>query len=253
MLTSCVGRNANSYTEEQILEELDLVYKGYSSPNFPVVKYPDIAYVFFLDLEHGYCETAGSYIHLFADDQNWAIVFEKSGYQNRGGRAELELIYIGNCINYTEDLYSDRKAISNMSNIELITGEEYERIADSSQFEVIAEGVDVVCVRDTSVRIKQTPDRRMTYGDLVRYVYENNPELLRATDKEIKNNLNKDLPKLMTIKEFHHLSSVGRTANLSEDELYQMIARILVTKDTSYWKPTLTPNNHWRNWESGHL
>jgi hypothetical protein len=27
-----------------------------------------------------------------------------------------------------------------------------------------------------------------------------------------------------------------------------MIADILVSKDTTKWKPTLKPNNDWRNW-----
>jgi len=31
------------------------------------------------------------------------------------------------------------------------------------------------------------------------------------------------------------------------------IARILVARNPSLWKPTLPANNHWSNWESGHL
>ncbi len=34
----------------------------------------------------------------------------------------------------------------------------------------------------------------------------------------------------------------------SENETYKLIADILVTKDTAKWKPTLPPNNDWRNW-----
>lgn len=41
-------------------------------------------YHFFIDLEHPYFFTAGSRLTLYADDKRWAIVFEKSGYANRG-------------------------------------------------------------------------------------------------------------------------------------------------------------------------
>lgn len=48
-----------------------------------------------LILNMGYCETAGNRIHLYGDSTRWTIVFEKSGYQNRGPSAEIELDYIG--------------------------------------------------------------------------------------------------------------------------------------------------------------
>jgi hypothetical protein len=37
----------------------------------------------------------------------------------------------------------------------------------------------------------------------------------------------------------------------SSYETFQMIAKILVTKDTTLWKPTLPANNHWSNWKDG--
>jgi len=49
-------------------------------------------------LEHGYCETAGNKVHLYADSTRWAFVFEKCGYQNLGDRADIEHGYVGNCI-----------------------------------------------------------------------------------------------------------------------------------------------------------
>jgi hypothetical protein len=86
------------FTENEILNQLDLAFKGIPSEYYPEGRPQDIKYNFFLDLEHGYCETAGNRIHLYGDSTRWAIVFEKSGYQNRGTSAEIQLDYVGNCI-----------------------------------------------------------------------------------------------------------------------------------------------------------
>lgn len=91
------------YTEHDILNELDGAFHSEISKYYPKGNSNDIKYIFFLDLEHGYCEAAGSRIHLYADSVNWAIVFEKSGYQNRGNYADIELDYVGNCIKYITD------------------------------------------------------------------------------------------------------------------------------------------------------
>lgn len=250
---SCDTKKKAEYTEQDILDELDLAYKGIVSPQFPKILSPNIGYNFFLDLEHGYNEAAGSYIHLFADSLNWAVVFEKSGYQNRGGQAEIELIYIGNCINYPEDKYVERSYLTNVSNIILIDEDEYKRIADTNQIEMICKDVDTVLVRGISVRIKQDADLQMSYGDVIRYIFDNQPEVLRASDREICKCFCADLPKLMTLNEFHYSSWATRDNLPSKQELYQQIAKILVTRDTSNYKPILPPNNHWSNWESGNL
>ncbi|MBK9449871.1 MAG: hypothetical protein IPN95_10820 [Bacteroidetes bacterium] len=83
------GGKEMAFDEKEILGELDLAFNGTPSKYFPAGQPEDIKYNFFLDLEHGYCETAGNRIHLYADSTRWVIVFEKSGYQNRGTSAEI--------------------------------------------------------------------------------------------------------------------------------------------------------------------
>ncbi|WP_449386933.1 DUF7003 family protein [Chryseobacterium lineare] len=259
------------YTENEILKQLDLAYKQEPSEYYPKVRSQDIKYNFFLDLEHGYFETAGSRIHLYADENRWAIVFEKSGYQNRATRAEIELDYIGNCIDYPVDEFPDRNYISNASNIILIDSNEYERIenkngsSDAENFELIANNVKEIRVRGklvpfnknykdyekVGINIKDynNPKKLIGFGDLIRFYHETNPILVSASEDEIKKHIPKDLKKLMVIDEFHY------NPNLlpSKQEIYVLISKILVTKDTSYWKPTLKSNNSWKNWESGNL
>lgn len=128
LLISCSGslkKDINKtqnmkFKETEILEQLDLAFNGIPSKYYPPGKPDDIKYNFFLDLEHGYCETAGNRIHLYADSTRWVVVFEKSGYQNRGNSAEIQINYVGNCVNYPTEKYPDRNYITNTSNIILV-------------------------------------------------------------------------------------------------------------------------------------
>lgn len=259
------------YTENEILKQLDLAYKQEPSEYYPKVRSQDIKYNFFLDLEHGYFETAGSRIHLYANENQWAIVFEKSGYQNRATRAEIELDYIGNCINYPVDRFPDRNYISNVSSIVLIDSNEYVRIenkngtTDVENFELIANDIKEIKVRGKlilfnnnykdyervgiNIRDYNNPKKLIGFGDLIRFYHETNPILVSASEDEIKKYIPKDLKRLMVIDEFHYDPDILP----SKQEVYKLISKILITKDTSYWKPTLQSNNSWKNWESGNL
>jgi hypothetical protein len=262
------------FTEEEILKQLDLAFNGIPNNYYPKGNKNDIKYAFFLDLEHGYFVTASSKIHLYADKTRWAIVFEKSGYQNRGGDSEIELDYVGNCINYPIDRYPERNYITNASNIVLISGEEYERIhnregTDYEQFELISPSVNEINIRGNKIKIEHDLSKYTNFGiipradsnprhligfeDIIRYINETNPSIISAKENEIKEHIPADLPKLMTIDKFHFESIYDKRNLPSTQELYRLIAKILVSKDASLWKPSLKPNNHWSNWKSGNL
>ena len=263
-----------NFSEKEILDKLDLAFRGIPAADYPAGRPQDIKYNFFLDLEHGYCETAGSRIHVYADKNRWAIVFEKCGYQNRGGRAEIELHYAGNCIDYPVDKYEERDYITNTSSVILITSEEYERIRNKQgegleDFELISPDVTHLNIHGQQVAINHdttryaalgihprehdNPQKLIGFGGIVRYFSDTNPSLVSATDQEIRQHIPMDIPKLMTLDKFHFVSAYDKNNPPSTQETYQLIAKILVTGDTSLWKPTLKPNNHWSNWKSGNL
>ena len=72
------------YSQKDILEYLE--------------KCDQETYHFFIDLEHPYFFTAGSRLTLYADENRWAIVFEKSGYSTGSSAAEIEFANFGNCL-----------------------------------------------------------------------------------------------------------------------------------------------------------
>ncbi|MDH6310423.1 hypothetical protein M2451_003309 [Dysgonomonas sp. PFB1-18] len=273
LFMSCKLNLSVKYTEHDILSELDGAFHKKVSKYYPVGNSDDIKYIFFLDLEHGYCETAGSRIHLYADSVNWAIVFEKSGYQNRGDYSGIELAYIGNCIKYMTEHYNGYNYIANSKSISLVSHTEYERIrnkegGEGEQFELISDSVRFVRVRDKLINIEYDPQlfikmgivreynnprNLMSYGGLVRYLNDTQPSVVQSTESEIKEQFLKDIPKIMTLDEFHYFSIYNEDNIPSKQELFQLIAKILVTRDSTLWKPTKEPNNHWSNWESGNL
>ncbi|WP_163411010.1 DUF7003 family protein [Flavobacterium ajazii] len=263
-----------TFNETEILEQLDLAANGTPSKYYPIGQPQDIKYNFFLDLEHGYCETAGSRIHLYGDSTRWAVVFEKSGYQNRGTSAEIELDYVGNCIDYPVDKYPERNYITNSGRIILIDSGEFERIenkdgVEMETFELIDKGIKDIKIRDEfipfdnnyknyekvgiQIRDYDNPKSLIGFGDLIRYLHETNPKLISARENEIRKHIPKDIPKLMTIDEFHFVSPYDKANLPSKQETYKLIAKILTTRDITNWKPTQKTNNSWKNWESGNL
>jgi hypothetical protein len=281
-LLSCSGTIKNNLNnkrrmtvnEKEILEQLDLAFNETPNNYFPKGRPQDIKYNFFLDLEHGYCETAGNRIHLYADSTRWIIVFEKSGYQNRTTSAEIELNYFGNCVDYPVDKYHERNYITNSSRVVLIDPEEFERIENKvgdelETFELIGHEIKKIKIRDKYIpfdndyknyekvgiemRDFDNSKKLIGFGDLIRYLNETNPSLISATEVEIRKHIPKDIPKLMTINEFHFISAYEKSNPPSQQETYKLIAKVLTTRDTTYWKPAMKANNSWKNWESGNL
>ena len=265
-----------TFNETEILEQLDLAFDGIPSKYFPTGKSEDVKYNFFLDLEHGYFKTAGNRIHLFADLTRWAIVFEKNGYQNRGTSAEIELTYVGNCIDYPIEKYSelDYAIISNSTTVKLIDPTEFGRIGNKSgtemeTFELIGKDIKEIKIRDKyypfdnnyknyenvgiSIQDFDNPDHLIGFGDFIRYLHETNPTLISAKEDDIRKHIPNNIPKLMTIDKYHFVSVYEETDPPSEQETYKLLAKILVTRDTANWKPTKKSNNSWKNWESGNL
>jgi hypothetical protein len=262
------------YNEASILSHFDSNLHIEQDQHYPQGRPQDISYHFWLDLEHGYCETAGSMFHLYADDHRWAVVAEKSGYHNSGMRIEIELHYFGNCIEYPIDVYPERKYITNIQRITLIDGDELVRITnkegdDMEQYELISPDAEYVMIRDKKVpierniqkyhdlgihsRVYDNPKQLVSYVDLLRLYSDTSPNLTLAAEPEIRGHIPGDIRKIMTIDKFHFVSAYAPDHNPSQEEMYQLIAKVLVAKDPTLWKPTLPANNHWSNWESGNL
>lgn len=272
-LASCTSnktRMKNSFTQRQIINYLEETDQE--------------TYHFFIDFEHPYFYPAGSRLTLFADEKRWAIVFEKSGYSTGNRCGEIELEYFGNCLQNLKSGIPGDNFTSNMKTVILIHDTDFEKIDDGEFEELVAKGKDKIKVRDRFLPIEQdsakyiakgikpreynNPKRLFSFYSLIRYLDDEYPDIFRATDKELRMCLPVDLPKLMKIDKWHQEAYVKNKVMNSpttfyydalgkkpdEYETYKMIADVLVNRDTTLWKPTLKPNNDWRNWpNAGHM
>lgn len=252
---------ARQYTKERILDYLDNC----------VVYNPGC---FFMDLEHAYFYSANSRLSLFADDMNWAIVFEKSGYANRTFEIQLELNYFGNRLLNLEAGGQYSHFPYNSRYFSLVTDDALEEV--SEDFEMVSPSATRVKLRDEYVAIPNRKEDYLEYvpdiltrdypevvslEDLGRYLAFEYEGLCRATQEELRTSLPLDLPFLMHIDEWHHRayhnyspdeSATG--ARPSSYETFPLIADVLISGDPALYRPTLPPTNHWRNWpEAGSL
>jgi uncharacterized protein DUF7003/Homeodomain-like domain-containing protein len=244
------------YTAQDIIEYLDDI--------------EHITPISSIDLERPYIYTANSRLTLFADETRWAIVFEKSGYCPPAARIELYLNYFGNCLGNLRPL-GNSGMFSNSQTFVLIDQGELLRIG--SNMEACADGDKVTFGVDVRLRDRyvKTPDTKQGYQklipgimtrdypkyvyfeDLIRHLAYEYEELCRATDEELRYCVPHDLPKIMVIDQWHHKSYRVYNGDVLGDppssyETYRLIAEVLETRDPSRFKPTLSPNNHWRNW-----
>lgn len=240
--------------------------------------YDQETYHFHIDFEHPYFYTAGTRLTLFADKNRWAIVFEKSGYSTGNNCGEIELAYFGNCLQNLKSGIAGDDTTSNIKSVILINATDLEQIDDGEFEELVSKSKDKIKVRDTLLSLEHdtskyrakniklqdydNPNGLVDFPSLIRYLDEEHPAVFRATDEELRTCLPSDLPKLMQINQWHHkayyknkhltspttyaVEEIGTKP--SDYETYRMIADVLVSRDTTKWKPTLKPNNDWRNW-----
>lgn len=268
-VSACAAGSAEmpaSFTARDVIEYLDEC----------VIDEP---YCFFMDLEHGYFCTANSRLTLYADGSRWAIVFEKSGYHNRGREIGLELNFFGNCLQNLDRAGADDRYICNAKTFTLVDWDALKEI--ESGFESVSPAATSVRLRGKPVKIPATKDEfarwvpgilgevedqefpRPNFEDLGRFLAFAYADLCRATDAEKRLCLPADLPEIMTLDEWHHRYYYhcvnGPDNKLVGDapstyETFPLLAEVLATRDPSRFHPKLPPSNHWTNWpEAGRL
>lgn len=218
----------------------------------------------FLVLEDGYNALISVKAHLYLHESKWAIVFEKSSYQNQNLNVQLELTYFGNCLkncpeggsnkiyfvlceeNEIKKLYRD----DSFENFELISedsGKDSIKMANRNVY--VEYDKNEYLKNNIEIRNYNNPDSLVDIVSCFRYIHEKNNEIFNATEVQLRTHVPNDLPLLMTIDSWYHEDLVLP----SKLESYRMMSEVLEKNDPSIWKVTKT-NTSWRNWlNSGDL
>lgn len=237
-----------TYNEQGILKELDDISSIKLFPSFEI----------------SYFYPANSRINLFADEKRWGVVFEILCYNRMTYRISIDKYYFSNCFVRTEKQNQTNLSFIPLSNIgaDGVLNEEGD----------IDSNIKFINVRDQVIPIERDIAKYTQKGikgsgfedvkehidivSLTRYLSELHPNYFKATNLELKSNLPKDIPFLGSIENWYHTNCIASSVTKgkflgtmpSQNETFQLIAKCLVNQDMSFYKPTLSPNSHWRNW-----
>lgn len=230
------------FSASDILAQLDACAKDF---NFPV-------------LDNGYIYPVVSRLSVFGDFERWVIAIEVVGYHYRfhGHNGVENCLYIyGNGLGFKPGM--DER------NVLLVTADSEEgAIFIHDQWGTLNPDVHSMLIRDQKVSIQKDPAFYTS-----RNVELKNPPAIRiyefmraslpeykaeflATEDEVYDCFRQDLPKIMQLDEWYHPDIAGEEKP-SENETFQMIARVLESGDSAYYQPTKNANNHWSNWPYG--
>ena len=186
-------------TEDQILSTLD----NYKSGN----------YCQFIDLGHGYSYLIDCRLNIFkGDDDKWAIVAERLGYNPRGGGILLDIYYFGNCLDNLE-YYNGED--TNYYDVRLIDWSDFIETVDG---EVLKPGVKFWNIRgekielshnkqdyiDAGVELKEYEPGEISVEEVGRLLVTKHRDLLRATDNELYKSIPDSLKKILVIDQWYH-------------------------------------------------
>lgn len=208
-------------------------------------------------LDNGYVYPADVRLHALADQTRWAIVIEHLGYHMRvGDHSGITncISYYGNCLQRNpgsalEDFLMVTANAPGDSTFEQDAG--WYLRAPKGQIYIRDQLIDFDCTAEKleEIGIEMT-DTQPSGTELLRSLVLEYRGLFLATEKELRRQIPKDLPCILTLNEWHHPDLAGDDLP-SANETFQLIASVLCTGDASAYSPTLPPNTHWSNWPEG--
>lgn len=239
---------------QTILNEFDNSYNEIESP-YGFCNANNANY--FPTLEHGFYMIATPSIHLYRQNDLWGIVFEQPGVSNKQFAAMNELYYFGNNIefshfttfktNYIWEYPINLKA-------EWLESDELKIIAEDKNGNPIPYSKDLKVYKEMGILNKfEGGMDEIGLEEIFLFIAEKHPELVELSEEKIQSHFKSPMKKIMTIKSYNYISVYLDDFLPSSHETFQLLAKVVAENDSSLWKPTLPPNNHWSNWTNGHM
>lgn len=233
-----------TYTQSQILEQLDACAADFT---FPM-------------LDNGYVYYADARLSAYRTERYWAILIEVLGTNFRASGASDDIYRFGNCFPQTPGLADDGilPVLNDPLNDEIFDeGHRWDVVKEKGILRVREQAISYDVASEALERIGIGEDEMdggpISITELVRSLVPEHRDLLLATEEELNQRLQTDVPLILRLNEWNH-PNVVEDELPSRSETFQMVADVLVSGDPTLYKPILPPNTHWRNWlESGTL
>jgi|SRR5580658_3071493 hypothetical protein len=219
-------------------------------------------------LDNGYFYLAATRLSLHRTAADWAMVFEVFGYSPRAGQPNLFIEtfastlcnrdvpeayvngeayekYLANNPNNElrtvypidgEDWIDDREGVVNDARVLILRGQE---LAIPSLDEYAKRGITL-----------EEPPHVMVY-ELCRFVADVARDSVLATAQERRLSLLPEMTQVLQLEDWHHPDVKVSDDRPSGSETFQRLAQVLASGDAALYRPSRSPNTHWRNWPDG--
>jgi hypothetical protein len=230
------------YTAEDILEQLNICADEFT---FPML---DNAYVYLID----------SKLSAYRDEKRWVLIIEIIGYSYRGGGHNG----ITNCLHVFGNCLPLGSGIQNENFLYITDNSDEGETFDEEFGQSLNPNVGSMLLRKEKIQVPQDIDFYSSAGveleesskimiwEFLRAINSSYKERFLATEEEIRQRIPSDLPQILELNEWCH-NDLANGEKPSENETFQMLAKVLETGNSAFYQPTLEPNNHWRNWPEG--
>lgn len=211
----------------------------------------------FPDVDHDDWDLIGMRLTAYAGPTHWAMIIERTGLSTcAAGHDAINtfLFCYGNCL-VCKPGHLEGNVLQPTSDGE--QGPTFSTGADADWTKLtVAPSARAMRVRGRSVVIPRatevyeeaglpTPDaEHLCALDMLRALRFVDRDLLHAADEELRARLTVDVPLLLRLHEWYHPNNVIADPP-SRCKTFQMIAKVLVTRDPSHYRPSRASNTHW--------
>lgn len=220
-------------------------------------------------LDNGYVYPAASRLSVHWSPENWALVFELFGYSPRARRPDTTIAtFAGKLFERNRrDRFVNDAAYSNYlkenphnEDRQIWPVEDGDWIATQDREMLAGEGLPFMlrghlmhtptaaAYEDHGIELSKAPN--VMVFEFCRWLAAEQRERLLANPQERRVSLTPDLQELFVLDEWHHPDLAGGEV-ASQSATFQQLAQVLASGDAKHYRPTETPNTHWRNWPDG--
>ncbi len=217
-------------------------------------------------LDNGYVYLAATRLSLYRAEMDWAMVIEVFGFSPRAGLPDVHIHTFASKLRDRDapEQFNNRAAYENyLTNNPHNESRFVYPISAGSWLdaEFVAGDATEVVVRDQPMSLPtadqyercdielEIPDQIQVF-ELCRFLAHDMRESVLATEAERRMSVPSEMRQILQLEEWHHPDVVVGDCP-SQSETFQQLARVLATGDAALYRPSRSPNTHWRNWPEG--
>lgn len=224
-------------------------------------------------LDNGYVYLAATRLSLYRSDEDWAMVIEVFGFSPRAGLPDTHIHTFASRLHNRDspEKYISRERyeqylVNNPHNeSRLIFPVDEGPWQDPECLEFVADNAQTVSLRGVPLSVPALPvyarheiileePPRVQVFELCRFFADVARDQVLATEQERRVSVRPEMIQILQLEEWNHPNIVDESERPSGSETFQQLSKVLITGQSSHYRPTLPPNTHWRNWpESGLL